>query len=72
MTKIVISLAIVHPDGKEEIVEVLDYIEIGSRQIETQPQNQEQLLLFEAPLSKWGGFVFFLKEGLLNILLGVL
>jgi hypothetical protein len=52
MTKIVISLAIVHPDGKEEIVEVLDYIEIGSRQIETQPQNQEQLLLFEAPLSK--------------------
>ena len=44
----VFSLAIVRPDGKEEIIEVLDYVEIGSREIEIKPQG-EQLPLFENP-----------------------
>jgi hypothetical protein len=40
MKKIIFSLAIIRPNGEEEIVEVLDYVEIGSQEIEIKYENQ--------------------------------
>ena len=40
MKKTVFSLAIIRTNSEEEIVEVLDYTEIGSREIEIETKDQ--------------------------------
>ena len=47
MKKTVISLAIIRRDGKEEVVDVLDYVEIGSRLVEVKDNTAQKPLFPE-------------------------